>query len=311
MLASYLPSATRRLEASSALISQRRAPNQCCCSLELAFVLSWHGGRWVARGAVARGRRGARSRVNADPDACGVRSPPTSRRRVAVSSHLYGKFSCKKNLSLQAKTRRSRHLTPDTLSFRADERIPSLPGQTATLDTVQISHVRSDFNFAGRHRRLSLLFSCSEKEPTEKRGSRHGEQRRAQNTAAERGCCRVFRACGTLHVASDASRALWLVNVRLTGARRGGAARLAVEYGPGRDQTAAGDRYPWHKGAAGSDGRLIGHAGAVRAAAKFASHHLHAAAARRHGRTGIVGAGRVNCDSVPSAGTACACGGGR
>eukprot|EP00964_Phaeocystis_antarctica_P151629 scaffold119284_cov53-Phaeocystis_antarctica.AAC.4 len=112
------------------------------------------------------------------------------------------------------------------------------------------------------------------------------------------------RARGTLHAASLASRALWLVNVRHAGAHRGGAARSAVEYGLARDQTVAGDRYPWHKVAAGRDGHLIGHAGAIGAAAKFATHHFHAAAARHHGRAAIVGAGRINCDRFPSAATA-------
>ena len=53
------------------------------------------------------------------------------------------------------------------------------------------------------HRPLTLLplwrsllhLLSSEKEPVEERGSRHGEQRLAQRTAAERGCSRVGARC--------------------------------------------------------------------------------------------------------------------
>ena len=48
----------------------------------------------------------------------------------------------------------------------------------------------------------------SEAEPAEKRGGRHGEQRRAQSTAAERGCSRVLRARNLLVLAGVASLAL-------------------------------------------------------------------------------------------------------
>ena len=146
---------------------------------------------------------------------------------------------------------------PHTLSvFAKTNALPSLQANSRhRSDKTSIWH---------RHRRLSLLFG-SEKEPTEKRGSRHGgEQCRAQSTAAERGCCRVLRA-GTTCVAGEASGALWLGTV-LRAVATVGAARIACVASRARawtrDQTAAGDR---HRSAgcdiaAGRDGRLIGHA---------------------------------------------------